>query len=324
MAFDPDWATYGMPDFCASQQPITIQSDVEPKTYSWSYKVGSKTLENGTTVDEYKQFNMFRYRCDWAINIWLSGTEQESMGEIWSNVWGHGGVVPNYAGALLWIRLVPRAFVYFKDNPDQVFFAPAYIGLAENVHWVGVDKDGKKIDPDPAIISSEDMNPKAQGETVGIYYKRGGGEIITEDKLLSYEGTLLDSEIFRTEYWMRLYFSQFTPLSWYEWGLWHNWKFPSAYIKFVIYLFVVGEWTVYIKTGEIPALEPHTPIVRVYNPVTDWISSIVDAIHNWFVGVADMILGGFWAFLPIILIVVGIILVIIFSPAIASWLKHKH
>lgn len=307
MSFDPDEATKGMPNFCASQQPITIQTDTEPKQYTWNYKVGSKTLANGTIVDEYKEFTMLRYKADWAINIWLSGSAEESIGR-------YGGwpfypyVDPNYAGSELWIKLVPRSFCYFKDNPDSVFFAPAYIGLTETAHWVGINKEGQTIDPDPQIVASQDLIPKAQGETVGIYYQRGGGEIISENVLLSYQGTTLDPEIFRSEYWMRVNMIEFKPLSWYDYGIWFNYKFPSCYLKFTVYLFVVGTWTVYIKTGEVPELQPHIPIMQTGNPISDFFNTITSWLSNPF----NMFLTG------LIMIVVVIVLLAVFAPGVLA------
>ncbi len=281
MDFDPDESLEAMPDLCGSQQPITVQTDTEPVKYSWQILNGSKTFANGTIADVYTQFDMFRYKCDWAINVWLSGTECESEGAMNRILYPYV-VTPDYAGAELWLKLQPRSFVYFTDNPDQVYFAPAYIGLSENVHWVGVNKDGQMIDPDPQIVAAEDIIPKAKGETIGIYYQRGGGDVITNDTLLSYQGHDLDPEIFRKDYWMRLNLMSFKPLSWDEWLLWHNWKYPSAYLHFTVYLFVVGQWTVYFKTGEVPELKPHTPIVNLFNPIGDWFSNPFNQLWLFF------------------------------------------
>jgi len=263
--FDPDDSSDWMPNLCGSQQPITMDADIEPKTYSWNYKVESdKTLSNGTIVDVFKQFELFRYRCSWSINIWLSGPEAET---------GFRSIFiyhPNYGDSKIWIKLVPRSFVYFAENPDQVFFAPAYIGLADNVEWVGLDHEGKTIQNDADIEASQDLIPEAKGETVGIYYERGGGEVFTEDTLLQYQGTTLDAEIFRDEYWMRVDLVNFEPLRWSDiWG--HKWKYPSAHLNFIVDLWVLGEWTVYYKTGEIPELDPHVPVVHVGTPLDWWL-----------------------------------------------------
>ena len=275
MTFDPDGATVNRPDLCGTQQPITVDADVEPKKYSWQIKVETgKTLENGTIVDVYKQYDMFRYQCDWATNVWLSGTENEAM--------GRSSIVPgdqettlcNYAGTTIWLKVTPRSFVYFMDTPKQLFFAPAYIGLSEEVTWASIDKKGQTIIDDVEIKSIEDIIPKAKGETVGIYYQRGGGDMATEDTYLKYQGQTLDPEIFRDEYWIRFSLLNFKPINWWT-AFWleHGWKFPSAYLHFLVYVFVVGEWEVYIKTGEVPKLEPHTPIVRYTTDIFDWLTN---------------------------------------------------
>jgi hypothetical protein len=243
MDFDPDQRGDGYPDLCGSQQPVTVQSDVLPLQYSWQVKSGSTTFPNGSIFDEYSQFEMYRYKCDWSINIWLAGAEAESWGK--------------YESAQLWLKLEPRNFAYFLGNPDEVYFAPAYLGLAEDVKWAGGD------------ARVQDLIPKAQGETPGIYYLRGGGpdnRTINEQTLLQYQGRILDPEIFRTEYWMRVSLLQFQATNWYEWG-YHCYAYPSAWLHFFVYIFMVGKWTVYFKTGDIPSLNPHTPIFDIYNPV---------------------------------------------------------
>lgn len=299
MDFDPDLVVDGYPDLCASQQPLTIQTDMDPKSYIWNYKVGSKTLSNGTIVDEYKQFEMYRYKCDWAMNLWLSGPEWEAHRR-------PGDLSPDtdYAGTKVWLKLVPRSFVYFTENPDQVFFAPAYIGLAQDVTWAGINKDGSIVLNDPQILSSQDLIPKAQGEVVGIYYQRGGADVLTENTLLSYQGTTLDPQIFRNEYWMRIDLLSFHAINWWDLGIWHNWKFPSAYMKFVVYLFVVGEWTVYFKTGEVPTLNPHTPIVHVTDVLGDFFGWLTNPwTLFWLFGLGSLLI---------------LVLLIIFAPGVLT------
>ena len=311
MTFDPDGATVNRPDLCATQQPITVDADVEPKKYSWQIKVETgKILENGTIVDVYKQYDMFRYQCDWATNVWLSGTENEAMGRSSIVLGDQETALCNYAGTTIWLKVTPRSFVYFVDNPNQLFFAPAYIGLSEEVTWASIDKQGQTIIDDVNIKSIEDIIPKAKGETVGIYYQRGGGDMATEDTYLKYQGEALAPEIFREEYWIRFSLSNFKPINWWDWGIYHNWKYPSAYLHFLVYVFVVGEWEVYIKTGEVPVLTPHTPIAHT--------TDISGAIFDWLTNPWTL----FWLFgLGSILILV---LLLLFAPGvlvvIASWI----
>jgi len=304
MDFDPDGAQIYRPDLCASQQPITVDWDVDPKTYSWQIKVESgKTLENGSIVDVYKQYDMFRFQCDWATNIWLSGTENEAWGQ--DGTFRYESPLCNYAGTTMWERLLPRSFAYFEDNPDEgPFFAPAYIGLIEPVEWCSIDKNGQKLVDDTQIKSTEDIIPKAKGETVGIYYQRGGGDKVTEDTYLKYQGEALDPEIFRKEYWIRFSLMNFKPINWFDFPLTHNWKFPSAHLHFLVYVFVVGEWKVYIKTGEVPKLEPHPPIGHV----TDFWGDLAAWLTNpwtlfWLFGLGTLII---------------LVLLIVFAPGVLT------
>ncbi|MEM3361424.1 MAG: hypothetical protein QXV85_09515 [Candidatus Bathyarchaeia archaeon] len=291
MDFDPDLKDDGWCDLAATQQPFTLDADVEPKHYSWTVDQGLVTLSNGTQAKKIYQFEMWRYRLTWRINIWLSGTEAEACDTTYFNIitWE-----PNYGGTKIWIKLVPKAFVYFKENPDQVFFAPAYIGL-NSYTWASIDKDGKTIMNDPDMQKTQDLIPKAAGETLGLYYKRGGTPVNLEQTLLSYQGAQLDPAIFRNEYWTRIDLLNFKPINWYDYQIWHNWKYPSVMLEFTVYSFVVGRWTVYIGTGEVPNLNPHLPITVTGNPIADFLNALGTWLSNPLVQ--------FWLLLIVIVIV---------------------
>lgn len=309
LAFDPDIKDDGWCDLAATQQPFTLDADVEPKHYSWTVDLGEVTLSNGTKAKKFYNFEMWRYRLTWKINVWLSGTEAEACDTTYFNIitWE-----PNYAGTKVWIKLVPKTFVYFKENPDQLFFAPAYLGL-ESCTWAGIDKDGRTIMNDPDMQRSQDLIPKARGETLGIYYQRGGTPVNLEQTLLSYQGLSLDTAIFRNEYWTRIDFLNFKPINWYDYQIWHNWKYPSVYLEFSAYVFVVGRWTVYLATGEVPQLEPHTPIMVTGNPIADFFAGIAAWLSNP--------INQFWVLLIIIVIV--ILVVSVMSPGLWTALAMR-
>ena len=309
LAFDPDIKDEGWCDLAATQQPFTLDADVEPKHYSWTVDLGEVTLSNGTKAKKFYNFEMWRYRLTWKINLWLSGTEAEACDTTYFNIitWE-----PNYAGTKVWIKLVPKTFVYFKENPDQLFFAPAYLGL-ESCTWAGIDKDGRTIMNDPDMQRSQDLIPKARGETLGIYYQRGGTPVNLEQTLLSYQGLSLDTAIFRNEYWTRIDLLNFKPINWYDYQIWHNWKYPSVYLEFSAYVFVVGRWTVYLATGEVPQLEPHTPIMVTGNPIADFFAGIAAWLSNP--------INQFWVLLIIIVIV--ILVVSVMSPGLWTALAMR-
>jgi len=303
MVFDPDDAFDGYPDLCATQQPMLVDADAQPTHYSWSVDKGVVTLPNGTVARKYYQFEMWRYRLTWRVNIWLSGTEQESADWTVFNIITN---VPDYGGTQIWIRLVPKNFVYFKDNPDELYIAPAYIGL-NAIEYATYDKNKQMIVNDPDAASMIDLIPKARGETLGIYYARGGAPTNLEDRLLSYRGVELDPQVFRNEYWIKIELLRFAPKSWFDYQIWHNWKYPSVQLEFTVYVFVVGRWTVYLREGEVPSLEPHTPITQTGNPIADF-----------FGGLADWWARGGWAVTSLLLVLVGVIAVAALAPGLLA------
>jgi hypothetical protein len=156
--------------------------------------------------------------------------------------------------------------------------------------------------------TSQDLIPKAAGETLGIYYTRGGTPVQMEATLLSYQGAQLDTSIFRNEYWTRIDLLNFKPINWFDYGIWHNWKYPSVMLEFTVYVFVVGRWTVYIGTGEVPSLSPHLPIVQTGNPINDFFN----ALAAWF----SNPLTQFW-----LIIIVIVILLIFAGPTLVALLN---
>jgi len=267
--FDPDESDDGWPNLCATQQPFVIDTEVEPKHYAWQVDKGIVKLQNGTRVRKVYQFEIWRYRLEWAVNIWLSGSEDEA----WDRAW-HRGISwePNYGGTEIWIKLVPRCFAYFEDNPDEVYFAPAYIGV-DSHRIASIDEHNRVTYDDPDMTSCIDVLHKEHGETLGIYYERGGNSIDINRTLLSYHGVELDPEIFRNEYWIHIDLLQFKP--WNHVHFWtkaHSHKWPSINLKFVVYVFVVGKWTIYFTEDEVPSLRPHQPPSLVRRPWSWWSS----------------------------------------------------
>jgi len=274
MVLDLDHAEKGMPDLCGSRGGFQVVNPDDPTPYTWRVKTGT-TVQNGQTMDVYKQYEMYRYEANFSMNIWLSGTEWEADGKYDDSGFG-SYVSPNWAGSEIWIKVTPQSFVYFSGNPEQVYFAPAYIGLAKDSILSGVTEDKNAY---------ADYIPKNQGEVLGIYYVRGAMDVdINEQKLLSYQGQTLDPAIFRNEYWARIDLVQFKPRSWTDW-FWHKWEYPSVHLEFKVYVYAIGQWTVYFKQGELPDLNPHTPVVKTSDPISNffaWLGGILGAIADFF------------------------------------------
>ncbi len=326
MAFNPDALGSGYPSLCASQQPITVDMDIQPTIYSWQYKVASGVkLDNGSIADEYKQFQMSRYQCTWAINIWSSGSEQEA-GNFGVQSPGTIRFGPDFGGSVIWVKLVPQSSVYFQQNPDQVFFAPAYVGVDQaavmgsySINSPGqgaTTQSGGTPISDSDASSMVDLIPKAIGEIVGIYYVRGGSAVqMNQTGLLSYQGANLDPNIFRNEYWMRINLLTFKSMNWWvlsnPWTISHGWKFPSVYLHFMVYVFVIGTWTVYIKTGEVPGLQSHP--APSYTP-NDPLANIISGLSGLFTNPLDLL---------IIILVLIILFVTIANPGVWAALLTK-
>jgi len=299
---DPDHSTEYLPNLCASQAPVVLDESAEPKVWIWRVKTGEE-IQKGenethtwtTLIEVFKEFQMMRYKAEWSMNLWLSGPAGEAYPDQ-SRAW---------RDAQIWIRLVPKDFVYFKDNPEQVFFSPSLIQL-KDIDWYSFKESKDQETPDSTISKYQDLIPKAEGETLGIFYSRGGYPVEVERTLISYEGRILDPEIFRDEYWVKISVLEYKPYSWFEWGglLGWGWKYPSVKLKFLVHIFVVGQWTVRLEKGDIVELKEHETLA---SPPTI-ITSFLDAINQWLADPFNKLALAFFFFIVIVLVL------LVFTP----------
>lgn len=267
--FDPDGSAEYMPNLKMSMQPITVDSDWPPKTYGpWQIKIGEGVQEDGKIYDVYKEYEILEYRCSWSVNMWCDGPGDEAHED--EDHWYHDAEV--------WVRLTPMSFVYFEDNPDEVYFAPSYIGLTD-ITWRSGETNPRDGPVDNEMAGLVDIYPEATGEVMGIFYTCGGLDTDVYSTVLSYQGKTLDPTIFRDRYWIRFGAERFGAKSWWGWpDFWnHFWKYPSANMQFQINIFVVGEWTVKLETGEVPELIPRIP----YWVYQSWQWILNDLLQNF-------------------------------------------
>lgn len=302
--FDPDDMNLARPNLCGSTSYVTVDRDVAPIPYGpWRIKTGEQWIWRQNTTHKwqekqeiYKEFEIKRFKCDWMINLWLTGSDREAYPHVYKK----------YQEADVWLRIKPQTFCYFVDNPDQVFFAPALLQVADVTYLYGGEED-------PSVASDWQIVPQGIGEKFYIFYNKGGTEPVNmEEKVLSYQGALLDPAIFRSEYWIRFHIIElaaksamnpFPPGTWW-------YAYPSYNFRVLVYVFVVGEWTVKLFTDEIKELEPHK---------TNFLDSLWVLLGRWF----NNILTSPWAWLITIVVfaflaVVAIILLAIFAPGVLS------
>jgi len=302
--FDPDDSSLRKPNLMASQGAFVVDTSVEPKTWEWQVKVSETS-----TTETYKVFRLYRFRCEWSMSLWLEGADGEAQPV----------EDTHYYDLQLWIKVVPKAFLYFTDNPDRVYFAPALFQL-QSIKWYGVTEDNTKIEDDYEVAQLQDIFPGALGETLGIFYSRGGAQVDIENVLLSYQGMQLDPQIFRDEYWIRIGVDRFMPLSWWEWGGLGGWsyRFPSALLKFQVYVFVVGEWTVTLQKGEEIPQEPHEPP----QPVQPWWEKVWQGIVDWWNNLSPWTWFGIGVFFWL-LIIAMVVIALLWFFGLPAFLRKK-
>jgi len=300
---DPDEENILRPNLLCESGPVTVRREVAPIIYGpWRIKVGEEWVERKNAThkwkekqDIYKEAEIQRFECKWEFNLWLDGADREAYPHIYKK----------WQQADIWIRIVPQSFCYFVENPDQVFFAPAFIQVSDVTTYYGGEED-------PRVLTDWDIIPEQSGAVFYIFYERGGTEPDPpiDEEILSYQDMLLDPAIFRDEYWIRIHIielaakSAMNPVPPGTW--WYD--YPSYNFDVLVYVFVVGEWTVKLFTDEIKELEPHK---------TGFVDSFWTLLGQWF----NSILTNPWAWLIIIIIlgvlgVVAIILLAVFAPGI--------
>jgi hypothetical protein len=211
-------------------------------TYTWEIY---KPEESTDVVDVYETFQIQKILAEWKVNVWIDGTGNEAYPD--DNHRWHD--------ARIWIKLTPQNFVYFEDNPEELYFAPAYIGVS-NIEWYSGKEDPNQT-KDPTQAAKNDLYPEQVGDSFAIYAAKGEtSEYMDETVILSYQGVELDPAIFKDEYWIRMNVDRMQADSQLAGiGGW-DWSYVSAHITFEVHLFVVGKWRVVLEKGDVPDLEP--------------------------------------------------------------------
>ena len=297
------------------------------KTYTWSIPNGTVT-QNGQTLNAYTNYEMERVLCNMSFNIRLSGTGSQAGPALQTGagaIFGVGGyilssgVAPDYQNYKIWISITPNNFLYFKNNPSQLFIAPAYIGLNNGgavIAPITSANSGSYGSGAPAITTAMFSSvvatyPQAQGDVFPIYYNLGGtAASTTQNTLLSYQGQTLDSSIFRSVYYIELTLSQFQAVNTYGWGglTGHNWAFPSLQYNLCVYVYVIGSWTTYFKQGELPKSLPEPVVSGGATTVLGELASAISSVLSN--PLYDLIILG------IIIIIVAGILIFFFPEAV--------
>jgi len=294
---NPDGSNTLLPSLKMSGGPILIDPTWHTEQYVWEIK---NDQESTDLVDVYDVYRMQKVMAEWKVNVWIDGTGNEAK--------------PNndcrWVDAQIWIELIPQNFGYFDNNEEELYFAPAWMGV-KNIEWYS-GKEDPNNQKDPTQAALNELYPEEVGENFGLFAQRGETTaIIDEPKILSYRNQPLDPQIFKDSYWIRMNVDRMqadSELFW--WGGW-DWSYVSAHITLDVHLFVIGEWRVVLEKGDVPDLEPRTVSFG-----TDWFADILGSIGAFMTSPT----GIFLAFLGIILAVFIILALTGALPGVVSLL----
>lgn len=289
VVLNPDGSNELLPNLKMSGNVVVIDPTKQFVPYTWSIPSPS---ESTATIDVYYEYQMQKFEAEWRVNLWIDGTGNEAKAEDscrWNN-------------AEIWIELTPQEFAYFDNNEDELFFAPAYIGVKQVTWYSGTDNPNTMLDPTQA--AKNDIYPEVVGDTFSLYAARGETmDEINESEMLSYKGQNLDANVFKNRYFVRMNVDRLQADSEsYWWGGW-DWKYVSCHIVFEVHLFVIGQWRVMLQKGDVPELHPREPSFG-----EDWFGDLLDGAFEFFsspIGWLVAIVGAIFAI---------IVLLIIFTP----------
>lgn len=283
---NPDGNNELLPSLKMSGSSVVVDPTQQFVPTTWSIK---DEYASNSQFDVYDTYQMQKFEAEWAFNLWIDGTGNEAYPDI-NHIWQN---------AQIWIEVTPQTFCYFDNNEEELYFAPAYIGVKE-VKWFSGTEDPNQMS-DPTQASYNDLYPEVVGDNFGIFAQKGEvSEDINEDTILSYNGQDLDSDVFRESYWIRMNVDKLqadSEANW--WGGW-DWKYVSCQIVCEVHLFVIGEWRVVLEKGDIPDLEPREPDFGF-----DWFGEVLDDIWAF----ATSPTGIFLAILAVIAVVIVFIFI---------------
>jgi len=285
MNFDPDAWDSGKPNLCGELKDMQIITD--PK-YSNPYKTYEWRITDPTTGDIHV-YRMELWLCRFQTNIWVSVDARDALEAFRFDDEQDG---QRYVDTDVWLRLSVSPSWYF-EGADKTFFGLAYMEL-ENFQI----RDG-----DPNIV---EVIPEAQWAALSIYYSAFGTQetiLPAEQQALTYQGKLLNPEVFRTEWYTTITMRNFGVEDW--WTPLHGWKGESVQFTIFTHVFVVGEWIVK------PEIERTMETHQAQTALT-WLDKLWLDMSNWFSNPFNTL------FTILILAVVAIIFLIIVFPVLLT------
>jgi hypothetical protein len=281
MNFDPDGVDWGKPNLCGETKDIHIITD--PK-YANPYKTYEWRIPDPSTGDVHV-YRMELWLCRFQVNVWVSIDARDALEAFRFDDEQDG---QRYIDTDVWLRLGVSPSWYF-EGADRTFFGLAYMEL----------EDFTIRDGDPNII---EVIPEAQWAALPIYYSAFGTQetlLDAEQQAQTYQGKLLNPEVFRTEWYTTLTMRNFGVEDW--WTPLHGWKGESVQFVIFTHVFVVGEWVVK------PEIERTMETHQAQTALT-WLDKLWIDIGSWFSNPLNTLIS------VLIMAFVAIVILIIIFP----------
>ena len=289
--FDPDFALRGLPNIQGELRDIQIVRDLAnyevADTASHILGMGGKTSMPYKIYEweimekeELHKYRMELWLCSLDVNLWVKPDARP-----WWMLFEDYENQMRYDDAEVWLKMEVGPSWYFEDA-ENVYFGLGYMELAELTQANGQDN------------SLLEVIPESKWAAFDVYDSLGGiqeGADAPATQAITYQGKLLNPEVFRQEWYTKFTLSDFGC---YDYSMLDgSYKSDSIQFKILVHTFVVGEWIV--KPDEEHDMEEHES-----SAYEGWLQSI----ENW-VGTP---LGGLTLGAGIPLFLYGALMIVLF------------
>jgi len=238
---------------------------------------------------------------EWVLKMYVSMTaEWDAFVFDWTAGQGES-YNQRYMDTEVWIELIVNEPSWIFEGQPRTYFALGKIQCSDFAYGV-LGKSEDEYTPTPKCS----VTPESTSWVYLYHQKYGSGGMKTPRDIFTYQGQVLNPNIFTDDMFISLKLNNFGTEYWTSWGTVYQ-KGDAVTWGFDIHVFVVGEWKIK-DIADLPDTYGRTPKEEVTAGPFLWLEGIINdprfAIWS-FVGFMAVILLIFAIFFPWVLFALG-------------------
>jgi len=244
--FDPDHATFGMPDLEGEMTSVFIPSESLSNLPSWiplDWVRETSYIKNPVKEPYSWEIGNLTYTMEeWQLRWYFSISADPTDAPPFTRTEDREGHNKRYTQLQAWFEFDLMPTWYFEGT-NTAYFAIAKMQVAD-VKLHALDNDGNEVTP--SLETS--VTPQSQGSILPIYYGLFAEQNPADKDAMDFQGKQLNPDLFTSKVYTYFTLANFGTTHWTEHGAWLNiidkWKGDVVTVSVDVTVFVIGEWVV--------------------------------------------------------------------------------